>query len=82
MVSITEGSQERRHSTKREDEEKSAIQEENCNTFKVGHRLVEMIKSLVSSGMTRLTKGEGRLGLGASDSRQGGAMRVLHRSRV
>ena len=34
-------------------------------------RLIEEIKSLVSSGATRLTKGEGRLGLGASDSRQG-----------
>ena len=33
MVSITEGSQERRHSTKRGDEEKSTTQEENCNTF-------------------------------------------------
>ena len=32
--------------------------------------------------MTRLTKGKGRLGLGASDSRQGDAMCILHRSRV
>ena len=49
-------------------------------SFKVGCRLVETIeslassgvtrdKSLVSSGATRWTKGEGRLGLGASDSR-------------
>ena len=39
-------------------------------SFKVGRRLVEIIKSLASSGATRWTKGEGRLGLGASDSRQ------------
>ena len=39
-------------------------------SFKVGHRLIEVIKSLVSSA-TRLTKGKGGLGLGASDSRQG-----------
>ena len=31
MVSITKGSRERRCSTKRSDEEKSATQEENCN---------------------------------------------------
>ena len=31
MVSITEGSQERKHSTKGGNEEKSATQEENCN---------------------------------------------------
>ena len=41
-----------------------------------------MIKSLVSSGVTRLTKGKGGLGLGASDSRQGDVMHILHRSRV
>ena len=40
---------------------------ESC---KVGHRLVEIIKSLVSSGATRWAEGKGRLGLGASDSRQ------------
>ena len=34
-------------------------------------RLIEVIKSLASSGATRLTKGEGGLGLGASNSRQG-----------
>ena len=34
-------------------------------------RLIEIIKSLPSSGVTRLTKGKGRLGLGASDSGQG-----------
>ena len=39
-------------------------------SFKVGRRLVEKIKSLTSSGATRGTSGEGRLGLGASDSRQ------------
>ena len=39
-------------------------------SFKVGRRLVEIIKSLASSGTTRWTKGKGRLGLGASDSRQ------------
>ena len=38
--------------------------------FKVGHRLVEIIKSLASSGVTRLARGEGGLGLGASDLRQ------------
>ena len=36
--------------------------------FKVGHRLIEVIKSLASSGATRLTKGKGGLGLGASDT--------------
>ena len=40
-------------------------------SFKVGRRLVEVIKSLVSSGATRWTRGKGGLGLGASDSRQG-----------
>ena len=40
-------------------------------SFEVGCRLVEIIKSLVSSGATRWTRGKGRLGLGASDSRQG-----------
>ena len=59
------------HSTKRGDEEKSAIQEENCNTFKVGHRPIEVAKSLASSGATRWTRDEDRSGLGASDSRQG-----------
>ena len=39
-------------------------------SFKVGRRLVEIIKSLASSGVTRWTKGEGGLGLGASDLRQ------------
>ena len=50
-------------------------------SFKVGHRLVEIIKSLMSSGAarykslassgaTRGTRGKGGLGLGASDSRQ------------
>ena len=38
---------------------------------RVLHRLIEVIKSLASSGLTRLTMGEGGLGLGASDSRQG-----------
>ena len=51
-------------------------------SFKVGRRLVEIIKSLTSSGVerykslassgaTRWTRGKGGLGLGASDSRQG-----------
>ena len=50
-------------------------------SFKVGCRLVEIIKSLTSSGAarykslassgaTRWTRGKGGLGLGASDSRQ------------
>ena len=39
-------------------------------SFKVGHRLVEIIKSLASSGATRWTKGKGWLGLRASDLRQ------------
>ena len=39
-------------------------------SFKVGRRLIEIIKSLASSGATRWTKDKGRLGLGASDSRQ------------
>ena len=39
-------------------------------SFKVGCRLVEVIKSLASSGVTKWTEGEGGLGLGASDSRQ------------
>ena len=43
---------------------------ESNESFKVGHRLIERIKSLVSSGVTRWTKGEGGLGLGASDSGQ------------
>ena len=43
---------------------------ESKESFKVGHRLIERIKSLVSSGVTRWTKGEGGLGLGASDSGQ------------
>ena len=38
--------------------------------FKVGHRLIEIIKSLASSGATRGTMGKGGLDLGASDSRQ------------
>ena len=49
-------------------------------SFKVGHRLVEIIKSLMSSGAARYkslassgaarwTRGKGGLGLGASDSR-------------
>ena len=38
--------------------------------FKVGHRLVEVIKSLASSGVTKGIKDKGWLGLGASDSRQ------------
>ena len=40
-------------------------------SFEVGHRLIEIIKSLASSGATRWIKGEGGLGLGASDSGQG-----------
>ena len=40
-------------------------------SFKVGHRLIEVVKSLASSGVTRWTRGEGGLGLGASNSRQG-----------
>ena len=43
---------------------------ESKESFKVGHRLVEIIKSLTSSGVTRWTKGKGGLGLEASDSRQ------------
>ena len=43
---------------------------ESKESFKVGHRLVEIIKSLASSGATRWTESEGGLGLGASDSRQ------------
>ena len=43
---------------------------ESKESFKVGYRLVEIIKSLASSGATRWTEGKGRLGLGASDSRQ------------
>ena len=39
--------------------------------FKVGHRLIEVVKSLASSGVTRWTRDEGGLDLGASDSRQG-----------
>ena len=39
-------------------------------SFKVGCRLVEIIKSLASSGATRWTEGKGRLGLGASNSGQ------------
>ena len=38
--------------------------------FKVGHRLVEVIKSLASSGVTKGIKDKGWLGLGASDPRQ------------
>ena len=34
-------------------------------------RLIEVIKSLASSGATRWIRSEGRLGLGASDSRLG-----------
>ena len=40
-------------------------------SFKVGHRLIEVIKSLASSSATRWTKGKGELGLRASDSRPG-----------
>ena len=40
-------------------------------SFKVGHRLIEVIKSLASSGATKWTRGKGRLGLGASNLRQG-----------
>ena len=58
------------------------LRKESKESFKVGCRLVEIIKSLASSGVTRLTKGEGGLGLGASDSGQGDATCVLHRSRV
>ena len=38
--------------------------------FKVGRRLIEIIKSLATSGVTRGAKGKGWLGLGASDSGQ------------
>ena len=37
--------------------------------FKVGCRLTEIIKSLVSSGVTKVTEIKGWLGLGASNSR-------------
>ena len=40
-------------------------------SFKVGCRLIEVIKSLVSSGVTKWTRGKGRLGLEASNLRQG-----------
>ena len=40
-------------------------------SFKVGCRLIEVVKSLTSSGTTRWTGDKGRLGLGASDIRQG-----------
>ena len=40
-------------------------------SFKVGCRLIEVIKSLASSGATRWTRSKGRLGLEASNSRQG-----------
>ena len=40
-------------------------------SFKVGYGLIEVIKSLVSSGVTKWTRGKGRLGLEASNSRQG-----------
>ena len=54
---------------------------ESKESFKVGRRLVEIVKSLTSSGATRhkslassgttrWTRGEGGLGLGTSDSRQ------------
>ena len=46
------------------------LRKESKESFKVGRRLVEIIKSLASSGVTRWTEGEGRLGLGAIDSRQ------------
>ena len=45
------------------------LRKESKESFKVGCRLVEIIKSLASSGATRWTKGKGGLGLGASDSR-------------
>ena len=45
--------------------------ERSKEPFKVGCRLIEIIKSLVSSGATRWIRSEGRLGLGASDSRLG-----------
>ena len=44
---------------------------ESKESFKVGCRLIEIIKSLASSGATRWIRGKGRLGLGASDSRLG-----------
>ena len=46
------------------------LRKKSKESFKVGCRLVEIIKSLASSGATRWTKGKGGLGLGASDSRQ------------
>ena len=39
----------------------------NKESFKVGCRLIAIIKSLVSSGVTRGAKGEDWVGLGASD---------------
>ena len=46
------------------------MRKESNESFKVGCRLVEIIKSLASSGATRWTEGEGGLDLGASNSRQ------------
>ena len=43
---------------------------ESKESFKVGRRLVEIIKSLASSGVTRWMEDKGELGLGASDLRQ------------
>ena len=40
-------------------------------SFKVGCRLIEVVKSLMSSGATRWTGDKGGLGLGASNLRQG-----------
>ena len=40
-------------------------------SFKVGCRLIEVTKSLASSGMIRWTRDKGELGLGAGNSRQG-----------
>ena len=40
-------------------------------SFKVECRLIEVIKSLVSSGATKWTRDKGGLGLGVGDLRQG-----------
>ena len=46
----------------------SIVDNQGKGAKSLGHRLIEVIKSLASSGATRLTKGKGWLGLGASDS--------------
>ena len=60
MVSIRKGPRERRHGTKRRDEEKSATQEENCNS----RTLIDMTTNLDVTKTMALVAGFMVVGMG------------------